>query len=210
MASNPVRTLLARPERREALLRAAAATFAHEGYAATSVDEVAAAAGITRLIVYRHFESKEALYTAVLQRVRDRLGEEFAAAAAAGLDDRRALSAIRAILVVGREDPDGLRLLWRHAATEPKFAAYAEDFREKAIAFARSLLQAAAVSGRLRERWAAETLVSYVFDAVLHWLDEGSPGRDDEFLALMGASLPALVTAWSGVGEGATNRRSLG
>ncbi len=185
--------LLDRPARRESILRAAAVAFAHKGFAATSMDDVAAETGITRLILYRHFESKEALYAAVLLRVRDRFTEEFAA----GVQDRRALSAIAALLVVARENPDAVVLLWRHAAREPQFAAYAGAFRERTVDFARSLLQGAGLSGRLRERWAAETLVSFVFDALLHWLEEGSPGRDAEFLDLMAASLPALVTAWA-------------
>lgn len=159
------------------------------------MDDVAAEAGITRLILYRHFDSKEALYTAVLQRVRDRFIEVFTP----NVEGQRALNAIRALLVVARENPAAVVLLWRHAAREPQFAAYAEAFRTRTVEFARTLLRGAGLSGRLRERWAAETLVSYVFDALLHWLEEGSPGRDEEFLALMAASLPALVSAWAEV-----------
>ena len=192
MASNP-RVLLDRTARKESILAAAATAFAHKGFAATSMDDVAAEAGISRLILYRHFDSKEALYTAVLDRVRTRLEQE----SSVQLEGRPALSAVRALLVVGQENPDALVLLWRHAAREPQFAAYADGFRERTIDFARSLLKGVGISGRARERWAAETLVSFVFDALLHWLEEGSPGRDEEFLELMAASLPALVNVWS-------------
>ena len=188
--------LLDRTARRESILGAAATAFAQKGFAATSMDDVAAEAGITRLILYRHFESKEALYTAVLERVRDRFIEEFSAEA----HERRAIGAIHALLVVARENPAAVVLLWRHAAREPQFAAYAEAFRARTVEFARALLRTAGMSGRLREGWAAETLVSYVFDALLHWLEQGAPGRDEEFLALMAASLPALVNAWAAAG----------
>jgi AcrR family transcriptional regulator len=160
------------------------------------MDDVAAEAGVTRLIIYRHFASKDELYSAVLEQVAGRLGEE---TMAAGVDGRLGLSAVRALLVVAREDPDGFVLLWRHASREPAFAAHAAAFRQRADEFARGLLSAVGVSGRLRERWAAETLVSYVVEAVLHWLEEGSPGRDEEFLALMAESIPAMVTAWARV-----------
>ena len=193
VAGNPSRVLLDRPARRESILLAAAVAFAHKGFAATSMDDVAAEAGITRLILYRHFDSKEALYTAVLDRVRTRLEEE----SAVQLEGRPALSAVRALLVVGKENPDALVLLWRHAAREPQFAAYADGFRERTIDFARSLLKGVRLGSGARERWAAETLVSFVFDAILHWLEEGSPGPDDEFLDLMAAAMPALVTAWA-------------
>src|SRR5205807_1032314 len=115
MAGNPSRVLLDRPARRESILLAAATAFAQSGFAATSMDDVAAEAGITRLILYRHFDSKEALYTAVLERVRDRLEEE----SRVEIEGRRAISAIRALLVVGRENPAALVLLWRHASREP-------------------------------------------------------------------------------------------
>src|ERR1700689_3304575 len=107
------RVLLDRPARRAAILRAAAAAFAEGGFAATSMDDVAAAAGITRLIVYRHFDTKESLYGAVLQDVRDRLAAESARGAGRGES-----VALRALLFVGRDDPAGVTLLLRHAARE--------------------------------------------------------------------------------------------
>lgn len=55
-------------ERRLALLRAAAGLFAQHGYAGTALDDVAAAAGVTKPIVYRHFDSKKALYLALLAK----------------------------------------------------------------------------------------------------------------------------------------------
>ncbi len=45
------------------------------GYAATSMADVAAATGVSHLIVYRHFDSKEELYEAVLERALELLAE---------------------------------------------------------------------------------------------------------------------------------------
>ena len=89
------------------------------------------AAGVTKLIVYRHFDTKEDLYRTILERVFHRMGEELEA----GLSqpDLRGVGA-RTILKVAREDPDGFVLLWRHAAREPQFADYAHDQRELAVA----------------------------------------------------------------------------
>ena len=70
MATGTIRRL-PRSERREQIIRAAAGVFVGGGFEGTSVDDVARAAGVTRLIVYRIFESKEALYQAVLQSVID-------------------------------------------------------------------------------------------------------------------------------------------
>jgi AcrR family transcriptional regulator len=190
------RVLLDRPARRAAILAAAAGAFAERGFADTAMDDVAAAAGITRLIVYRHFDSKEDLYAAVLQRVRDRLAEELANATG----PRGENVAVRALLAVARTDADGLTLLLRHAPREPQFASYALEFREQMIAHSELLMARAHAPTRVRTRWAAETLVSFVLDALLHWIEDGDPDRDAEFVARVDASLPALVAAWASVG----------
>ena len=67
------RSRLSAPERRTTIMRAAGPLFARHGYAATRLDDVAAAAGVTKPVVYRHFESKKALYMALLVKHRDDL-----------------------------------------------------------------------------------------------------------------------------------------
>jgi AcrR family transcriptional regulator len=60
-------------QRRGMITRAAGRLFARHGYAATRLADVAAAAGVSKPIVYRHFESKKALYMSLLVRHRDDL-----------------------------------------------------------------------------------------------------------------------------------------
>jgi AcrR family transcriptional regulator len=187
------RTLLPRAERQQAILRGAAEAFAHSGYAATSMEDVAAASGITKLIVYRHFDSKEELYRAVLARVSDRLAEEFLSRMTRA--DRRGIGA-RSMLTVAREDPDGFSLLFRHSAREPQFAEYARGHRERAVLAARALLQPDFGDDRKLLSWTAETVVSYLVEAVLHWLELGRPDRDDEMVELTTSGLHALVQSW--------------
>jgi AcrR family transcriptional regulator len=54
--------------KRDAILDAARAVFSREGYAASSVDDVAAEAGIAKGTVYLYFKSKEEFYLAALAR----------------------------------------------------------------------------------------------------------------------------------------------
>ena len=190
------RPLLDRTARRESILRAAAAAFAEKGFAATSMDDVAAVADITKLIVYRHFDSKEALYDAVLERVSERLTEEILEGVKEG---RHAHVGARALLQVAREDPAGFSLLWRHAVREVQFAGHADSVRQRGVRLADTLLTAMGVSDTRIRRWAAATIVSYLVAAVLHWMEEGTPARDDEFAEMIGRSLPALVQAWTGI-----------
>lgn len=53
-------------DRREQLLRAAIDTFARQGFAGTKTRDIAAAAGVSEAILFRHFSTKEELYHAIL------------------------------------------------------------------------------------------------------------------------------------------------
>jgi AcrR family transcriptional regulator len=187
------RKLLGRDERHASILRGAAAAFARGGFAGTSMDDVAAAVGVTRLIVYRHFESKEDLYRAVLQQVFDAHAAGFVAGVQAR--DPRAIGA-GSHLAVAREWPDGYVLLWRQAAHEPQFAEYAAELRERAVEAARVLL--AYGSDKVLERWGAEVIVGFIVEAVLAWLADGDPERDDELLDTLTAGVLALRSTWFG------------
>ncbi len=187
------RQLLPRAERQAALLAAAATAFARAGYAATSMDDVATEAGVTRLIVYRNFDSKEELYRAVLTGVSERLIETFVE----GLEhrDERPGWATQGLLTVAREQPDAFRLVWVHAAREPQFADYAEQWRQGAVDAAVSVL-GTPIADPVVRRWAARVLLALLVDAVLAWLDEGDADRDDEFVALTTAGARAMYGAW--------------
>ena len=63
-------------QKREALLDAARTVFSRDGYAASSVDDVAAEAGIAKGTVYLYFKSKEELYLAALIRDIRAFGSE--------------------------------------------------------------------------------------------------------------------------------------
>jgi len=185
------RVLLPRADRAASILRGAATAFARAGFAATSMEDVAAASGITKLIVYRHFESKEELYRAVLRQVSDRLAEEFAGALES---ERPGGVGARAMLATARADPDGFVLLWRHAAREPQFADYAAAQRAQAVAVARSLR--GDDGDEVLERWAAEAIVSWLVESVISWLEVGDPTRDEELLTRVADGLRAMRIAW--------------
>src|SRR5215472_17906811 len=115
---------LRRTARHEQILAAATRAFARNGFAATSLDDVAAEAGISKVLLYRHFVSKADLYLAVLDRACARL------VAAVGAGDYTSNS-VDALLGAAIEDPDGFRLLFQHAAREPEFRQQIEAFREQ-------------------------------------------------------------------------------
>jgi len=64
-SSNPKASLMSR--KRFAIVRAARHAFLERGYAQTSMDSIAKAAGVGIKTVYRHFEDKDDLFSAVMQ-----------------------------------------------------------------------------------------------------------------------------------------------
>jgi AcrR family transcriptional regulator len=155
------------------------------------MDDVAAAAGVSRLIVYRHFDSKDELYDEVVAETAELLKKAFRNSTR----EHEGQVAVGALLEVARLDPSGFKVLWQHAAREPQFAAHADGFRTPTVEFVKRLLSRAGLTGT-RLEWAAETTLSIAIDAVTHWVELEPQERDEEFMALMSASLPLLVRAW--------------
>jgi len=69
-------------ERRQQLFAVALELFADRGYRATTMDDIAEAAGVTKPLVYQHFSSKRALYLELVESVSTELLGAIAEAAA--------------------------------------------------------------------------------------------------------------------------------
>ena len=75
-------------ERRQQLIGVALDLFSHRSPDEVSIDEIAAAAGISRPLVYHYFPGKLSLYEAALQRASDDLAERFVVAEEGSLGGR--------------------------------------------------------------------------------------------------------------------------
>jgi AcrR family transcriptional regulator len=167
----PVRRL-PRAERREQILAAATTAFAGNGFTATGLDDIAAEAGVTRVILYRHFDSKTDLYQAVLDRFCALLGDHVAEPVGGFTD-----ASIDGLLKAAIAEPAGFRLLFVHAAREPEFKAMAEQFRSDITEIA--LLQISKiVPDQAWARWAAKLAPTAAIEAIIAWLDAGQPDPD--------------------------------
>lgn len=80
------------PARKERILTAAADLVARNGFTAVSMEDIGDAVGITASAIYRHYESKNAVLVAMLDRVVDRLLSEGRAIAAGTADPVQALT----------------------------------------------------------------------------------------------------------------------
>jgi AcrR family transcriptional regulator len=104
------------PERRQQLLEVGREVFARRGYEATSIEEVAASADVSKPVVYEHFGGKEGLYEAVVDGEMRLLLERFQTALSSGGQPRELLE--RAALVLLdyiEDDTEGFRVLTRDA-----------------------------------------------------------------------------------------------
>lgn len=166
-AASPARgRRLRRTERREQILTAATSAFARTGFAATSLDDVAAQAGVTKVLIYRHFDSKAGLYQAVLDGFCSRLQR------AVGDIERLQQDSLEALISAAAAEPDAFRLLFRHVAHEPEFRAYADEFRTGMTTVAEQNLRDYLPDPRQRQ-WAAELIPVVAIEAIMTWLDTG-------------------------------------
>ena len=112
-AHTHARTRLPRAEREQQVLDIAHARFAEHGYGAVTMDDVAAAAGVTKPLLYAYFGNKERLYLACLARAGDAMfatvGEAVSGATSPADALRRGLHAFFAFV---DEDRDAWRVLF--------------------------------------------------------------------------------------------------
>ena len=161
---------LGRADRREQILAAATRAFARTGFAATSLDDVAAESGISRVLLYRHFDSKNDLYRAVLERACLQL------ASTVGTENYSD-DTIPTLLRAAGADPDGFRLLFRYAAREPDFRDLTDELTAAAADIARRHLTAIIPDPRWAQ-WASQLAPAVAIEAVIAWLDAGQPDPD--------------------------------
>lgn len=168
-ADAPVRRLR-RAERREQILDAATRAFARAGFTDTSLDDVAAEARISVVILYRHFASKSDMYRAVLARACARLDERV------GVDDFTG-ETIPALLRAAGDDPDGFRLVFRYAAREPEF----RDITDGLTAMSNEVTHrhlAELIPDPAWAQWAAQVVLAVALESVIAWLDADRPDPD--------------------------------
>jgi AcrR family transcriptional regulator len=194
--TRPSGTRLPRAARRAQIIETAAGAFLTAGFDGTSMEDVAEAAGISRLLIYRIFETKEQLYRAVLASVTEEFVAEFAKL---DLDEiRRRGGIVRVMLGIARRHPDAFRLLWRHAAHEPAFAASSDRFRNVLADYAGAFVT---LPGRANDarivRWCATSLSAHLLEGMSSWLDHGDPDLDDSYIVLQVCGLFAMVGAWA-------------
>jgi AcrR family transcriptional regulator len=194
--------------RRRQLFEVALSLFAEHGYASTTMDDIAEAAGVTKPLVYQHFDSKRALYLELMDVFSRELVTRIVKATANAEGPRQQVElgfAAYFELMVGNEP--AFRLLYgRDAPDDPELGAALRRV-EETIARAIDPLIDAGLDPEHR-LLLAHAVVGVAEGASRHWLDarrqraladspeDGALSRDEE-AAVLATRLADF--AWAGL-----------
>jgi AcrR family transcriptional regulator len=183
-------------ERREQLLDIGRRLFAERGLDGTSIEEIAAQAGVSKPVVYEHFGGKEGLYAVVV----DREVERFLSMATRLLDgeDTMAKFEVAAVHLLRyiQENSDGFRILVRDSnptSGSGTFASLISDIASQVEYILGDVLKSRGYDPKLAPVY-AQMLVGMVTSAGQWWLDARKPQLEE-----MAAHLVNL--AWNGMRE---------
>ncbi|GAA1952168.1 TetR/AcrR family transcriptional regulator [Nocardioides panacihumi] len=198
-----------RADREEQIVLAATAVFGSQGFAATSVADVAERAGISKPLIYNYFGSKEGLFTACLHRAGAMLAEEMERIArgdAVGLE--RALRTLEGIFTLLEPQPWIWRLFFDPTIPrgEERIAAEIAHYTDRITALAdegvREMMRLAGADDPLDVSALTSAWLSVADSLVSWWLDhpEETPASMTArclrlFHVVLGAPLPSALTA---------------
>jgi AcrR family transcriptional regulator len=163
------------PEKTAAILDGAMQEFLARGYAAASMDRVAAAAGVSKATVYSHFQDKEGLFNALIQQL---VQEKFSAVykTTHGQTQEADLrSALRKkalhVLETGMGDPrfmDFMRLIVGESGRFPELArAFVRNIDVSALQSTNQFFSARAQELKLRD---PEATARVFIGALVHYM----------------------------------------
>ncbi|HEX3518997.1 MAG TPA: TetR/AcrR family transcriptional regulator [Solirubrobacteraceae bacterium] len=179
---------------------AAARLFAERGYAPTTVDDIVAAAGVSKPMLYRHFESKRELLVKLLERRRDELAqaplERFLEER--GEPSQRLWAMIDAWFANVEQHPDSSRVLFQDVTGEPDVQELQRELRARQRAADVALLRELAPGLPERElEPLGEIIRSSLTGLALWWLDRPEVGRKVVVAAVLRTTEGVLASTGS-------------
>lgn len=192
-ATQTARKRLPVAERRELIIEAAGRLFGERGFDGTRLDDIAAAAGVTKPVLYRHFDSKRDLYLALLARHRDDLGTFAGLIPEEGSQRARLRAVLEAWLAYVETHSYAWRMLFRDTGGGPEIRAFRQEVHDQArrvlVDMIRSLSQARIPARELEPL--AELMSMGMASLVLWWME--NPGTTQRAL------VDAMTRVWTGL-----------
>jgi AcrR family transcriptional regulator len=187
------RTRLTGGERRAQLVEVARGVFAKRGYEATTIEEIADRAKVSKPIVYEHFGGKEGLYAVIVDREMEYVVRRISEAIASGTPRDRVEQAALAFLTYVKDHPDGFAILAHDSPLSAKngMASLLNDVAERVGEVFAASLKAAGYDPRSAPIY-AHALIGMVTFVGRWWTEVRKPSVEDT-----AAHLAAL--AWMGL-----------
>jgi AcrR family transcriptional regulator len=189
-----VRTRMTGKERREQLLDIGRVLFAERGFDATSVEEIASKAGVSKPVVYEHFGGKEGLYAVVVDREVRRLLEMVTGALTAGHPRELLEQAALALLDYIDSNADGFRILVRDspvASSTGTFASMISDIASQVEHLLSREFEQRGFDATYAPMY-SQMLVGMVALTGQWWLDVRSPAKEEVAAQLVNLSWNGL------------------
>ena len=181
-------------QRREQLIMTGRQLFAERGFDATSIEEVAARAKVSKPVVYEHFGGKEGLYAVVVDREVRALLTRLSAALTAGHPHELLEQAALALLDYIEEETDGFRVLVRESpvmSPNGNFSSVLNDVAHQAEHILGGEFKSRGYDPKLAELY-SQALVGMVALTGRWWLEVRKPRKE-----VVAAHLVNL--AWNGL-----------
>lgn len=167
-------------ERREQLLVVGRSLFAERGFEATSIEEIASRAGVSKPVVYEHFGGKEGLYAVVIDREMQALMERITSTLTAGHPRTMLEQAAMALLTYIEEESDGFRILVRDSPVPSQtgsFSSLLNDIASQVEYILAGEFERRGFEEKLSAMY-SQMLVGMVVLTGNWWLEVQSPPRD--------------------------------
>ena len=164
-------------ERRAQLIDVGRAAFAKHGYEATSVEEIADRAKVSKPIIYEHFGGKEGLYAVVVDREMDYVVRRIVEAISTGTPRERVERASLAFLNYVKDHPDGFAVLSQDSpltSSRGTMSSLLNDMAERVGDVFVTLLKEAGFDARAAPIY-AHALVGMVTFVGKWWTEERKP-----------------------------------
>lgn len=188
------RVRMSAAQRREQLISIGRQLFAERGFDATSIEEVAARARVSKPVVYVHFGGKEGLYAVVVDREVRSLLDRVGAALTAGHPRALLEQAALALLDYIEEETNGFRVLVREApvmSATGNFSSVLNDVAHRVEHILGAEFKTRGYDPKLAELY-SQALVGMVGLVGRWWLDVRKPRK-----TVVAAHLVNL--AWNGL-----------
>jgi len=177
-------------ERRQLLMDAAAKVIAKQGIRSTTMEDISASMGMTKIVLYRTFGTKDELIHAILEHVTN----EFLNVDALQIEkygDR-----LQRYLDISRSHDDAIRILLLQTPHDAKYNKQYRRLSKQLIKRIKERIQQRQEAGETASAidldFVSEAIVSFILSSISRWLTRGKKEADAEFVRWMLVSRAAM------------------